>query len=267
VSTPLAERWNGSKWVLMPATNPGGVNGSALLNVSCTAPTACVAVGYSNPNSLGAYALLAERWNGVTWTPQKTPTDNAFMEGISCASSVSCEAVGDAVDQLGNLDPTAMGWNGRSWTIQPMPEPAGATDVSPSEVKCSAPTACTAVGYYLDAGGTWLPLAERWDGSHWTMQSVPTPSDATLTELFAVSCPADDACTATGFYRDGDSTDVPLAERWDGSQWTLDPVPSPDGLQWSFLGDVSCTTASACTAVGGWRDNAETLHTLAEARQ
>lgn len=39
-----------------------------------------------------------------------------------------------------------------------------------------------------------------------------------------------------------------LAEAWNGSSWTVQPTPNPDG--YASLAAISCTSASACTAVG-----------------
>ena len=53
VTTPLAERWNGSKWTVMAAANPGKANGGSISGVSCTGPSACTMVGFYNPDSIG----------------------------------------------------------------------------------------------------------------------------------------------------------------------------------------------------------------------
>jgi hypothetical protein len=42
-----------------------------------------------------------------------------------------------------------------------------------------------------------------------------------------------------------------LVETWDGSTWSI--VPSPDTGYIDGLIKVSCTSPSACTAVGGSR--------------
>ena len=62
------------------------------------------------------------------------------------------------------------------------------------------------------------------------------------------------ACTAAGYY-DGTSDEgpgtAPLAMRWGGSSWTVEPTPGDAGQNdTSGLTGVSCATASTCTAVG-----------------
>jgi hypothetical protein len=44
-----------------------------------------------------------------------------------------------------------------------------------------------------------------------------------------------------------------LVERWNGSAWVIVASPNPTGSTASYLNDVSCVTATACTAVGDWR--------------
>ena len=41
-----------------------------------------------------------------------------------------------------------------------------------------------------------------------------------------------------------------LAEVWDGSTWTVQSTPNPTGATSGSLYGVSCTSATACTAVG-----------------
>lgn len=62
-----------------------------------------------------------------------------------------------------------------------------------------------------------------------------------------VSCTSPAACTVVG-YSTTHHRDTPLAARWNGLAWAMQPAPAPPaGGQ---LEAVSCTTATACTAVG-----------------
>jgi hypothetical protein len=66
-----------------------------------------------------------------------------------------------------------------------------------------------------------------------------------------VSCTSATACTAVGHYQNGAGTRVTLAERWDGTSWTIQPTPSlSPNYFYTTLSGVSCTSATACTAVG-----------------
>ena len=102
-------------------------------------------------------------------------------------------------------------WDGTSWTVQSTPNPAGATDILLAAVSCTSSAACTAVGSYTNSSGVSVTLAERWDGTSWTTQTLPFVSQGEA-ELSGVSCPAASVCTATGRIVQ-DYLTVPLSAR------------------------------------------------------
>jgi hypothetical protein len=111
-------------------------------------------------------------------------------------------------------------------------------------------SACIAVGNASNSRVTSLPLAQRWNGHTWSIQPTPSPADGG--NLIGVSCPSRSSCLAVGGHANP-FTEVPpgtLAERWNGTRWRIQPTPNPPGGGW-FLLAVSCTSPSACTAVGG----------------
>jgi hypothetical protein len=108
-------------------------------------------------------------------------------------------------------------------------------------------------------------LAERWNGTAWTIQPTPNPTDARSSHLDAVSCTTLTACTAVGGYAGSSDTSLTLAEAWNGTTWTIQPTPSPTGVLTGRLSAVSCTTPTACTAVGGYTNSSGASVTLAEA--
>ena len=144
-------------------------------------------------------------------------------------------------------------WNGTSWKVQSTPNPPGGQHNSLQGISCTSATACTAVGNYFNSAGKLVTLAERWNGTAWTVQGTPNPSGAGGSYLEGVSCTSATACTAVG-YSDQDLRlpPVTLAERWNGTAWTIEPTPDPTGGQSLSrrLSGVSCTTATTCTAVG-----------------
>jgi hypothetical protein len=102
---------------------PGTLSG-----VSCTSARACIAVGSSGNSATGTQLTLAERWNGTTWTVQSTPNPdgtNFNLAGVACTSSDACTAVGSYTNAQGSSATLVERWNGRSWTIQSAPFPAG----------------------------------------------------------------------------------------------------------------------------------------------
>ncbi len=148
--------------------------------------------------------------------------------------------------------------------------PVGAVASDLRAVSCSSASACTAVGGYLTPSGD-VNLAERWNGSAWAIQSMPTLGDPTLPflprELSGVSCPTATDCTAVGNYTvPSTGVDITLAEQWNGSEWTVEATPNPAAAdRYSQLTSVSCSAASACTAVGGFFDSSNMVHMLVEA--
>jgi hypothetical protein len=77
--------------------------------------------------------------------------------------------------------------------------------------------------------------------------------------LSGVSCTARNACIAVGSYVSRSGNGSTLAEVWNGRSWSIQPTPNQPGSNGSALRGVSCTSASACTAVG-----ATGVFTLAE---
>jgi hypothetical protein len=262
----LAEAWNGSTWTIQPAPNQSGSVGDNLSGISCTSPSACIAVGTAN--SAGGDVTLAERWDGTSWTIQPTPSPSgatgSFLSTVSCTSASACTAIGDSLSATSRA-PRAERWDGTSWTIQPTPSPSGeiggaAGGSSLSGVSCTSATACAAVGFYvIGANGANRTLAERWNGVTWTIEPTPDQTGATGTTLSSVSCTSATACTAVGSYNQFGGSGGTVAERWNGTDWTIQPTPTG-----SSLSGVSCTSSTACTSVGpGFVANGET--TLAEA--
>jgi hypothetical protein len=246
----LAERWNGTRWSIQPTPTPAGSPFAFLNSVACTSPSACTAIGAYLNNS-GALQTLAERWDGSSWRRQATPkpAGTSLLIGVACASPTTCTAVGYAV---AGQNPAAVAerWDGSTWRVQHTPSPPGAAASNLNAASCVSRSACIAVGLTSNSGGAPLTLAQRWNGHTWSI--LPTPSPADGGNLIGVSCPSRSACLAVGGHGNPFNAIPPgtLAERWDGTRWRITPTPNPPGGGW-FLGAVSCTSPSACTAVGG----------------
>jgi len=235
----LAEAWNGKTWVIEPTPNPTGALESNLSVVSCTSATSCTAVGG------GPRGTLAEAWNGKTWVTEPTPNPGGgSLSGVSCASATACTAVGGY--DSGTL---AEAWNGKTWVIEPTPKLPGAKFVTLSAVSCTSATACTAVGAYHHR-----TLAEAWNGKTWAIEPTPNPLGGAYSYLDGVSCTSAATCTAVGDYRNSVNVNTghTLAEAWNGKTWAIEPTPNPLGGVYSDLDGVSCTSATACTAAGGY---------------
>jgi hypothetical protein len=238
----IAEVWNGSKWALQRPPTPLGSTGISLNGVSCTSPTFCVAAGYlSSSIELGMeVGRLIEMWNGKTWSMHSPIPTNGFSEdyAVSCTSPAWCVATGERAVSAGIVT-AAYAWDGTSWSFMHTPSlPPGPIDVGPQldGISCTSPRACTAVGYYGNPSHT---IAERWNGSSWTLQHS---TSAKYTVLSAVSCRSPAACNAVGY-----SSDSTLAERWNGKAWSTQHMPTVTNGR---LAGISCPTPCQCSAVG-----------------
>jgi hypothetical protein len=236
----LAERGRGRRWTIQPSPEPFYPGPGELKAVSCTSAIACTAVG-----GVGAGGFAA-RWGGSLWTNQMTPAVGS-LNAVSCTSATACLAVGGG---FGSVSAVAVSWTGSGWSSLPTPTISAAFYVELNGVSCAAATACLAVGASAINAADVSPLAEAWNGSSWTIMPTPRPAGVTYATLAAVSCASTTACIAVGsFSRCGGcgGANSALVERWDGTSWTIQSTPGPP---FSTLTGASCTSATACVAVG-----------------
>jgi hypothetical protein len=158
-------------------------------------------------------------------------------------------AVGSYANSLRTRLTFAEMWNGANWSVQRTPNRPNDSRNILESVSCSSPSWCTAVGESYN-GHSDSTLAEAWDGSNWSIQTMPNPPGGSL--FSAVSCASSVACTAVGYYSDGSDLAETLAEGWNGTTWTIETTPNPsDGVN-SILNGVSCSSPDECTAVGNY---------------
>jgi streptogramin lyase len=251
----LGERWNGTEWLVQSTPNPGSQS-NTLTSVSCTSATSCIAVGSSQNGSTHNSSTLAERWNGTEWslmtTPNPTGTKSSGFSGVSCTSSSACTAVGGYDTESTPNRTLAESWNGTEWSIQSTPNPTGAEQISLNGVSCASSTACTAVGHYYSTGAKeGEALAERWNGTEWSLQTVANPTKSKSSFLTSVSCASSSSCEAVGFYyaKAFSTAGTPFAEHWNGTEWSVQEPPSSGA---SELKGVSCASSTACIATGSF---------------
>ncbi|HEX4465512.1 MAG TPA: neprosin family prolyl endopeptidase [Solirubrobacterales bacterium] len=268
----LTETWNGTSWTAQSGGTavkvPAEATSVELNDVSCTSPEACLAVGFYG-TKVGS-KNLAEFWNGKEWTLNLpiSPSEHSYLTGVSCAAAKECITVGFYDTTVEGVEVTktyAQRWNGTAWFSQQTWDPAtpGGTpkyeDSYLSDVSCTSPTLCTAVGFhnaYLSTGTRYEPFYERWNGSgSWKGALLASPNPGTNTDgwLEGISCSSETNCMAAGYTANGHS-DVsvwkPMVERLSGTTWSAEePKPAKAGKN-AYLYDVSCASASECLAVG-----------------
>jgi hypothetical protein len=271
-----AMSWRGGRWELQATPDPVPGNappilGRALGGVSCTSVSSCVAVGsYATTTYVSATKVipkaipLAERWDGVRWSllafpevPSGAPA--AWLDTVSCVPDGGCMAVGlwDRGGDTGASGPLAEWWDGNSWSIESMPDPAsvfaGASSAGIGGLSCSSNTSCMAVGSFYNGAvpSVGETYAERWDGSSWSFQPTAQVAGAFEAQLTSVSCTSPRDCVAVGASGFDPTQPVSraLAERWDGTGWSLQAAPNAPGA-YTDLHGVSCTSSHACVAIG-----------------
>ncbi len=257
----LVEVWNGSDWAIQPIKKPSSGATTELNAVSCTSARDCTAVGgYTASKKSETGLALAEVWNGSVWTAETAPSPagatDAEFSAVSCSSGRICTAAGDYVTTINGTRtglPLIEAWDRAGWTIQSAPTPPETTSASLNGVSCTSLTACTAAGDYVtspDGTQTVLTLVEVWNGSEWTVEPSPNPPGQAISTFQAISC-IGTTCSAVGAYSASDTGTEPtvtLAERWNGTKWSIQQSPAVDSYSWLF--GVSCISARVCTAAG-----------------
>jgi hypothetical protein len=189
------------------------------------------------------------------WSIQPSPNpDGALgssLSSVSCPGDGTCTAVG--IYNASNVDLTlAEHWDGSAWSVESTPNPRRATYNDLSGISCAGST-CLAVGVWI-SGNKVRPLALLRSGSSWSLKLPPKPLVASWAALESVSCVETTDCTAVGgFIKKGvDAQEQPLAEHWDGTSWSIEPVPNPHAENGSSLDAVSCVSGGVCEAAGSY---------------
>jgi hypothetical protein len=95
---PLAEAWNGSRWLAQAPATVSGATSAGLNAVSCVSATDCEAAGKAGTMAGPPQVGVLEKWNGTRWSVQRKarPARDTWagLSGISCTTDLVCEAVG-----------------------------------------------------------------------------------------------------------------------------------------------------------------------------
>jgi hypothetical protein len=266
VRVPMTARTAGGAWSVQALPGMSLAGDSVLAAVSCPSTTGCVAVGRQEvpADYLGQRAAgdrpVTEVWDGTTWTSDHgvvpPRTADAELRGVDCLSAM-CMAVGSYGLRLTDDRPLAEVWDGTRWTLRLPPRVRTGHEASDgvlSDVACTSPTSCIAVGrfsYDLTFFTGLAPLIQRWDGKAWTTERSAN-TQSLDTELNGVSCPSADRCVGVGLQRRRAGIYAPFAETWDGRRWSTMPIAGPPRSPDAELLDVSCPQPDRCVAVGFW---------------
>jgi hypothetical protein len=160
--------WTGTDWSAME-TPSDGIEITSFTGVSCADSAACEVVGDGNNGGSDPNQTVVEWWNGTTWTVETSPNpiDTNVLNGVACADTTDCIAVGQATD-VNLVD----WWNGS--TVSEMASPNDGIFLSPGQARAGSPIT-------VDGGGAYQP-GENVAVTYVTGYSAPQPTTVTICE-------------------------------------------------------------------------------------
>ncbi len=143
----LIETLSKGSWIVTPSPNAGNNQSNALLGVSCSDPTDCVAVGNYYNGSAGQ--TLVETLSKGSWIVTPSPNVGTNQQNVlywvSCSDPSDCVAVGWYYN--GSARQTLVETlSGGSWIVTPSPNQGTNDNNNLYGVSCSDPSDCVAVG-------------------------------------------------------------------------------------------------------------------------
>lgn len=248
-----------------------GARSNYLVSISANSPNDIWAVGYFDGRDTfymdGYYdgQTLTDHWDGKKWTPVSSPNPpgdvRISLTGVAAIASDDVWAVGAFQPRAGGVFQTLIEhWDGKVWSIVRSPNTlAGDGDNGDAllAVATISPSNIWAVGASFGPAAPQT-LIEHWDGTKWSI--VPSPNApanyADNGQLYAISAASATDIWAVGYYQPGAGIFRALVLHWDGSSWTISPLPN-DGLEdFSFLNGVAALSDGEAWAVGDYGSNA-----------
>ena len=241
IDAPLNEHWNGTEWTIV--SSPANAPFTFLAGVACASATSCFAVGDSG---------LTEQWNGSSWSiaPFGQKSSQSVLFSVACPRANRCFAAGEYLAGDG-VKVLIEQFDGTGWTIADVPIPAGAPNSALLSISCTSVDDCTAVGLYQQDPSTNPTLIEHWDGKAWSIVPSPSPAGAFATQLTDVSCATAKSCNAIGVSFTATQS-ATFGEHWNGTAWSIVPVPQPAFAELVTLPGLSCPSPTTCFLVGGY---------------
>jgi hypothetical protein len=257
-SSTYAQTWNGTSWTNIASATPEGASAAELQSVDCITLLGILCSAAGSYTSAGVTkSLIVFGGTGGLSTVQATPNPEGASEtafkGISCRNATGCVAVGYSV-KSGKKTAFAVRRVEGIWVTQTMPEPEGAISSELHGVDCPTTTFCVAVGSYTVSGGSIWAMSATWNGTSWTLQTVPKPAGSIRTVLLDVSCSSASACAGVGIYRDSTGLQTSFVQRWNGTSWSHQASSNPEKSTNTVFQGISCVASSPCVAVGDWNN-------------
>jgi photosystem II stability/assembly factor-like uncharacterized protein len=212
--------------------------------IDCQASGRCVVGGYWVPSATSTVGLLeVSSDHGATWRRLSLPTSSGGIDGVACATDVTCVLLGYAIgeiDAAGDVPQVVLLHGGRSSLV--------ATSIDrwfdPKGLVCASASRCVAVGGAASASGERAAALTTSDAGRTWSSVLPVPA---VSGLRAVACPSAARCVAVGWEETRTVNGLIMATSDGGRSWQV--VERVAGLD-NTLADVACPTRSTCLAVG-----------------
>ncbi|KAA2255230.1 hypothetical protein F0L68_28835 [Solihabitans fulvus] len=252
--------WNGNAWSIAPT--PAFPNAAGLLAVSAGSATNAWAVGFTRTGGYRGRQAIALHWNGSAWSADASlGVGVGALNGVADLGSANAWAVGDGG--------VVTHWNGSAWSTVSVPQPAGGFGSRLTSVSARNASDVWAVGTFLTTDSPQTrTYALHFDGTAWSLATMPLPNDPNFQTTFAVdgvaAVGANDAWAVGDVVALGGTPVGTLVEHWDGVAWSVVPAPSP--AVYPVLTGVTARAANDVWAVGygptqaGGQSQAVTLH-------
>jgi hypothetical protein len=201
----------------------------------------------------------------VTWSTSFGPPPRSGYEvaGFAARSAADVWAVGLRPGGRCQYQTLTQHWDGSAWTVIPSP---GNTKVNSvlDGVTVTGTNQAWAVGTVGCPADQSRTLTEHWNGSRWSIVASPnggvTGSHfSTLQAVTAISSSNVWAVGGQAGVRSGAPAAVPLIEHWNGTRWSIVPVPK---AALGVLESVSATSASDVWAVGAGQQSGQSTVAL-----
>jgi hypothetical protein len=180
---------------------------------------------------LAGLAMAAPAAAAAGWTSVSVPQtgNNAELNGMSARTSTDAWAVGTFYTTSSTISAFALHYNGGSWAVTVLPQPAVTGPSSPilHGVTAVASNNVWAVGENEEVPGLGITtLIEHWNGSAWSI--VPSPTPGAYPRLNAIAARSASDVYAVGFNEPSVNGGVQqgLILRWNGSTWSADTDPT-----------------------------------------
>jgi hypothetical protein len=201
----------------------------------------------------------------VTWSTSFSPPRRSGYEvaGFAARSTMDVWAVGLRPGGRCQYQTLTQHWHGSTWKVIPSPSDTTVNSVldGVTVVGASQAWAVGTVGCPADQSRT---LTEHWNGSSWSI--VPSPNGgvkgnrfSTLQAVTAVSSTDVWAVGAQAGIRNHVPVTVPLIEHWNGTSWSIVPVPK---AAIGVLESVSASSAPDVWAVGAGQQSGQSTVAL-----